>query len=82
MSSVGQVAAPPESWTAQVPVHVTNVVLLDPVTKQPTRVKRRYTMTGECVRISKALAQNAVSSERLPFPGHLWVSALIWKGFA
>lgn len=35
------------------PIHVTNVAPLDPVLKQPTRIKRRYSMTGECVRISK-----------------------------
>jgi len=43
----------PSIISVECPIHVTNVVLLDPVTKQPTRVKRRYTMTGECVRISK-----------------------------
>ena len=37
----------------EAPIHVTNVVPLDPVTKKPTRIKRRYSMTGECVRISK-----------------------------
>ena len=35
------------------PIHVTNIAPLDPVLKQPTRIKRRYSMTGECVRISK-----------------------------
>ena len=37
----------------EAPIHVTNVVPLDPVVKKPTRIKRRYTMSGECVRISK-----------------------------
>jgi large subunit ribosomal protein L24 len=37
----------------EAPIHVTNVAPLDPVTKKPTRIKRRYSMTGECVRISK-----------------------------
>jgi len=35
------------------PIHVTNIAPIDPVIKQPTRIKRRYSMTGECVRISK-----------------------------
>jgi large subunit ribosomal protein L24 len=35
------------------PIHVTNIAPLDPVLKQPTRIKRRYSMNGECVRISK-----------------------------
>mmetsp|Transcript_74901 Transcript_74901/g.231593 ORF Transcript_74901/g.231593 Transcript_74901/m.231593 type:complete len:244 (-) Transcript_74901:42-773(-) len=43
----------PNLMSVECPIHITNVVLLDPVTKQPTRVKRRYTMNGECVRISK-----------------------------
>jgi large subunit ribosomal protein L24 len=37
----------------EAPIHVTNVAPLDPVTKKPTRIKRRYSMAGECVRISK-----------------------------
>jgi len=49
------------------PIHVTNVAPLDPVLKQPTRIKRRYSMTGECVRISKlsgcAMPELAVSVE-------------------
>merc|ERR1711933_568966 len=40
----------------------TNVTLVDPVTKQPTRVKRRYMMNGECVRISK------ISGSAMPSP--------------
>lgn len=35
------------------PIHVSNIAPLDPVLKQPTRIKRRYSMNGECVRISK-----------------------------
>jgi len=52
----------PTLMSVEVPIHITNVVLLDPVTKQPTRVKRRYTMQGECVRVSK------VSGCALPEP--------------
>jgi large subunit ribosomal protein L24 len=37
----------------EAPIHVTNVVPVDPVTKRPTRIKKRYSMSGECVRISK-----------------------------
>merc|ERR1712187_994315 len=44
----------PSIISVECPIHITNVVLLDPVTKRPTRVKRRYMMDGECVRISKA----------------------------
>lgn len=43
----------PGQVAVEAPIHVTNVVPLDPVTKKPTRIKRRYSMTGECVRISK-----------------------------
>lgn len=39
--------------TVEMPIHVTNVAPVDPVIKKPTRIKRRYTMFGECVRISK-----------------------------
>jgi ribosomal protein L24 len=44
----------PSFVAVEAPIHVTNVVPLDPVTRKPTRIKRRYSMTGECVRISKA----------------------------
>lgn len=43
----------PSILSKELPIHVTNIALLDPVTKKPTRVKRRYSMNGECVRISK-----------------------------
>ncbi|CEM35900.1 unnamed protein product [Vitrella brassicaformis CCMP3155] len=43
----------PSMLSVELPIHITNVAILDPVIKKPTRVKRRYTMTGECVRISK-----------------------------
>lgn len=43
----------PDLVPVEAPIHVTNVAPLDPVTKKPTRIKRRYSMTGECVRISK-----------------------------
>ncbi|XP_026194531.1 39S ribosomal protein L24, mitochondrial [Cyclospora cayetanensis] len=46
-------SAGPSILTEEMPIHITNVSLLDPITKRPTRVKRRYTMQGECVRISK-----------------------------
>lgn len=39
--------------TQEMPIHITNVAILDPITKKPTVVKRRYMMNGECVRISK-----------------------------
>mmetsp|Transcript_35004 Transcript_35004/g.63071 ORF Transcript_35004/g.63071 Transcript_35004/m.63071 type:complete len:244 (+) Transcript_35004:228-959(+) len=52
----------PNIVSVECPIHVTNVVLLDPVTKRPTRVKRRYMMNGECVRISK------VSGSAMPDP--------------
>eukprot|EP00916_Digyalum_oweni_P014047 GHVL01022976.1.p1 GENE.GHVL01022976.1~~GHVL01022976.1.p1 ORF type:complete len:236 (+),score=34.29 GHVL01022976.1:42-749(+) len=43
----------PSLVTVEAPIHVNNVVLLDPVTKQPTRVKKRIRMDGRPVRISK-----------------------------
>lgn len=43
----------PSLATVEMPIHITNVALIDPVMKKPTRVKRRYTMFGEGVRISK-----------------------------
>ncbi|KAL8271145.1 hypothetical protein Esti_004913 [Eimeria stiedai] len=43
----------PSIVTQELPIHLTNLSLLDPITKRPTRVKRRYMMNGECVRISK-----------------------------
>merc|ERR1712107_574387 len=48
--------------TKELPIHCTNVAHVDPVIKKPTRVKRRYTMSGECVRISR------VSGCALPEP--------------
>ncbi|GAW83615.1 50S ribosomal protein L24 [Plasmodium gonderi] len=39
--------------TQEMPIHITNVAILDPISKKPTVVKRRYMMNGECVRISK-----------------------------
>ncbi|SBT80916.1 50S ribosomal protein L24, putative [Plasmodium malariae] len=39
--------------TQEMPIHITNVSILDPINKKPTVVKRRYMMNGECVRISK-----------------------------
>jgi len=52
----------PSIMSVECPIHITNVILVDPVTKQPTRVKRRYMMNGECVRISK------VSGSAMPDP--------------
>lgn len=46
-------SAGPSIVTQELPIHITNVALLDPIVKRPTRVKRRYTMQGECIRISK-----------------------------
>merc|ERR1719313_2309515 len=43
----------PSIMSVECPVHITNVALLDPVTRGPTRVKRRIMMNGESVRISK-----------------------------
>ncbi|GIX63530.1 50S ribosomal protein l24, putative [Babesia caballi] len=43
----------PSLLTQEMPIHVTNVALVDPVAKKPTIVKRRYMMNGECVRICK-----------------------------
>lgn len=43
----------PSIMSVECPIHITNVCLIDPVTKRPTRVKRRHLMNGECVRISK-----------------------------
>merc|ERR1719454_2575895 len=52
----------PSIMSVECPIHITNVALLDPVTKRPTRVKRRIMMNGECVRISK------VSGSAMPAP--------------
>ncbi|GFE55108.1 ribosomal protein L24 [Babesia ovis] len=43
----------PSLITQEMPIHVSNVALVDPVAKKPTIVKRRYMMNGECVRICK-----------------------------
>ncbi|CAJ1415853.1 unnamed protein product [Effrenium voratum] len=65
----------PNLVTVECPIHVTNVTLVDPVTKQPTRVKRRYTMNGEGVRISK------VSGCAMPEPVPVGPNEreLLWK---
>mmetsp|Transcript_46898 Transcript_46898/g.101890 ORF Transcript_46898/g.101890 Transcript_46898/m.101890 type:complete len:237 (+) Transcript_46898:75-785(+) len=52
----------PSIISAESPIHITNVVPIDPVTKQPTRIKRRYDMNGECVRVSK------ISGSAMPAP--------------
>lgn len=52
----------PSLITQEMPIHVTNVALVDPVVKKPTIVKRRYMMNGECVRICK------LSGSSLPQP--------------
>jgi large subunit ribosomal protein L24 len=52
----------PSIISVECPIHITNVVLIDPVTKKPTRVKRRIMMNGEAVRISK------VSGSAMPQP--------------
>ncbi|EDO08603.1 putative ribosomal protein L24 [Babesia bovis T2Bo] len=43
----------PTLLTQEMPIHISNVALVDPVVKKPTIVKRRYMMNGECVRICK-----------------------------
>jgi ribosomal protein L24 len=59
----------PQQVVAEAPIHVANIAPLDPVTKRPTRIKRRYSMTGECVRISKhsgcAMPEPAIASPSL-----------------
>ncbi|EAN32380.2 ribosomal protein L24 [Theileria parva strain Muguga] len=52
----------PSLITQEMPIHVTNISLVDPVMKKPTIVKRRYMMNGECVRICK------LSGSSLPEP--------------
>jgi len=64
----------PSIVSIECPIHITNVVLLDPVTKQPTRVKRRYMMSGECVRISKASG----SAMPAPVPVGLSEREVLW----
>ena len=65
----------PSLVTVECPIHITNVALIDPVTKQPTRVKRRYTMNGEGIRISK------VSGCAMPEPVPVGPNEreLLWK---
>eukprot|EP00746_Dinoflagellata_sp_MGD_P002408 gnl/MRDRNA2_/MRDRNA2_104676_c0_seq1.p1 gnl/MRDRNA2_/MRDRNA2_104676_c0~~gnl/MRDRNA2_/MRDRNA2_104676_c0_seq1.p1 ORF type:complete len:231 (-),score=33.81 gnl/MRDRNA2_/MRDRNA2_104676_c0_seq1:64-756(-) len=43
----------PSIVSIEAPIHITNVAPIDPVIKKPTRIKKRYMMNGECVRISK-----------------------------
>merc|ERR1719183_2647231 len=52
----------PSIISVECPIHITNVCLLDPVTKRPTRVKRRIMMNGDSVRISK------ISGSAMPEP--------------
>ena len=47
----------------EMPIHITNIAPVDPVLKKPTRIKRRYTMHGECVRVSKVRALHCVRLE-------------------
>eukprot|EP00439_Symbiodinium_sp_Y106_P053497 s2048_g7.t1 len=65
----------PSIVSVECPIHITNVVLVDPVTKQPTRVKRRYMMNGEDVRISK------VSGCAMPEPVAVGLNEreVLWK---
>lgn len=67
----------PSLMTVEAPIHITNVVLVDPVTKNPTRVKRRYMMNGEMVRISK------VSGCAMPAPVPVGVNEreALWAKF-
>lgn len=47
------VAGGPSLITVETPIHVTNIAPLDPIIKKPTRIKKRVTMFGEVVRMSK-----------------------------
>ena len=40
-------------YTFEAPVHVSNVMLVDPDTGEPTRVGYRFTDSGEKIRVSK-----------------------------
>jgi large subunit ribosomal protein L24 len=41
-------------YTFEAPIHLSNVVLVDPNSGQPTRVGYRFTDSGEKVRVAKA----------------------------
>jgi large subunit ribosomal protein L24 len=41
-------------FTFEAPIHVSNVMLVDPNSGQPTRVGYRFTDSGEKIRVSKA----------------------------
>jgi large subunit ribosomal protein L24 len=41
-------------YTFEAPIHVSNVMLVDPNSGKPTRVGYRFTDSGEKVRVSKA----------------------------
>ena len=55
----------PHLISSEAPIHVTNVVPIDPVLKKPTRIKTRRMITGELVRISK------LSRCAMPEPVHV-----------
>ena len=40
-------------YTFEAPIHVSNVMLVDPDTGEPTRVGYRFTDSGEKIRVSK-----------------------------
>lgn len=40
-------------YTFEAPIHVSNVMLVDPDTGEPTRVGYRYTETGQKLRVSR-----------------------------
>ena len=44
---------PEGSYTFEAPVHVSNVMLVDPDSGEPTKVGYRFTDSGEKVRVSK-----------------------------
>jgi large subunit ribosomal protein L24 len=41
-------------YTFEAPIHVSNVMLVDPNSGQPTRVGYRFTDSGEKIRVAKA----------------------------
>jgi len=65
----------PSIVSIETPIHITNVTLLDPVLKKPTRVKRRVMMNGEVVRVSK-LSGSAMPE---PVPVKENVRDVLWR---
>src|SRR5215210_4863371 len=44
---------PEGAYTFDAPIHVSNVMLVDPDSGQPTRVRYRFAASGEKIRVSK-----------------------------